>query len=86
VLIRRTDFAMPQQTEIEYGQLPGSDGAERASYRVVLFDRDGRVHSITPLLVTEDASAKESACRMASGLSAELWDGLRYIERFDGTD
>ncbi|GJE54813.1 MULTISPECIES: hypothetical protein [Methylobacterium] len=77
---------MPQQTEIEYGPLPGSNSAERPSYRVVLFDRNGRVHSITPLLVTEDASAKMSACRMANGLSAELWDGLRYIDRYDGTE
>ncbi|GJE56941.1 hypothetical protein [Methylobacterium thuringiense] len=72
-------------SEIPQGGLPG--GADTPpSYRVLLFDRDGKVQSSVPIPVHDDELAKAVAQRMSNGLSAELWDGLRYIEQFDGTD
>jgi len=71
-------------SEIPQGCLPGGTDTP-PSYRVLLFDREGKVHSSVPVPVPDDEAAKAVARRMSNGLSAELWDGLRYIERFDGT-
>ena len=71
-------------TQIPQGGLPGGDQT-KPSYRVLLFDEEGNVHSSIPVPVCDDESAKNVARHLANGLSAELWDGLRYIERFDGS-
>lgn len=70
-------------SEIPQGGLPGGSDTS-PSYRVLLFDADGKVHSSVPVPVPDDESAKAVARRMSNGLNAEVWDGLRYIERFDG--
>lgn len=71
-------------SEMPQGGLPGEPDPKPPSYRIIMVDDGGKVTSVIPLPVHDDESAIAVAKRMANGLSAELWDGLRYIERFDG--
>jgi len=56
---------------------------ERAAYRVFLLDGDDGVRTSLPLTAADDVEALALARAMVDGHSVELWDGVRFIERFD---
>ncbi|GLS44230.1 hypothetical protein [Methylobacterium brachythecii] len=70
-------------SDVPHSGIPGGDGSKSPSYRVMLLDAEENVQALTPIPVLNDEAAKIVAMRMANGLAAELWDGLRFIERFD---
>jgi len=56
---------------------------DRAAYRVFLLDGDGSVRTSFPLTAADDAEVLALAGAMVDGHAVELWDGVRFIGRFD---
>lgn len=69
-------------SSIPEGGVPGMEH-EPPAYRVIIVSSDGVVQQSVPLPVDSDDAAKRAAERLATGNIAELWDGLRFIERFE---
>lgn len=53
------------------------------AYRAMVIASDDRVVFQVPLPVRTDEAAKVVAQSMADVRTVEVWDGLRFIERFD---
>jgi hypothetical protein len=64
--------------------LPGSDPSP-ACYRVLVLSTTDEVIRTERLPVTSDEEAITLAQAKVDGHSVELWDGLRFTERFDHT-
>ncbi len=64
------------------------DGAQerRARYRALLLGSSGEIIALTALTARDDDDAMQIAGSMVDGRAVELWDGLRFIERFDPVD
>ena len=56
---------------------------ERAAYLVFLLDGDDSVQTSLPLTAADDAEVLALASAMVDGHAVELWDGVRFIARFD---
>lgn len=54
----------------------------RVAYRVFLLASDDSVRDSVPLTAADDAEAMALAAAMVDGQAVELWDGVRFIERF----
>ena len=53
------------------------------AYRVMMLRPDGRVATNTPVAAGSDLEALTLAETLRTDLAVELWDGLRFIERFE---
>ena len=55
------------------------DGQPAPAYRVMVVAPDGALRQVIPL----PAAAMMAARHLVGGDAADLWDGLRFIERFE---
>lgn len=53
------------------------------AYCVLRLAADGRVLAIVPVPAESDLEALTLAETLKGGCTVELWDGLRFIERFE---
>jgi hypothetical protein len=53
------------------------------AYRAMTLTGDGRVAANVPLCAGSDLEALTAAEVLAGELAVELWDGLRFIGRFE---
>ena len=56
---------------------------ELPAYRAMTLTVDGRVMDNVTLSADSDLEALTTAETMVNGFAVELWDGLRFIERFE---
>ena len=63
----------------------GEDGpsSDSRDYKVFVLDAEGHVTRTIAFRAFGDAAAMAIAEGLVNGRSVELWEGLRYIERYD---
>lgn len=59
------------------------DGQPAPAYRVMVVAPDGAVRQVIPIPAETDAAAMMAARHLVGGDAADLWDGLRFVERFE---
>ncbi|WP_375462823.1 hypothetical protein [uncultured Methylobacterium sp.] len=57
-----------------------------ARYRALLLSAAGQVLRMEHLPASDDADAMRRARLLVDGHAVELWDGVRFIERFEPSD
>jgi len=57
-------------------------GPELPIYHVAIRARSGAVHNVLHLPADDDEQAREQARTMVDSHAVELWDGLRFVDRF----
>lgn len=63
--------------------LPAEDDSSKPkSFRAVIFASDEKTTEIVTIRAGSDEEASAKAAALAIGLSVDLWDDLRFIDRF----
>ena len=62
---------------------PSAEPDGTPCYRAVMRNACGGEVLNTPIFALEDDEAKDKARALADGYAVDLWDGMRFIERFD---
>ncbi|WP_244029380.1 hypothetical protein [Methylobacterium sp. E-016] len=57
-----------------------------ACYRVLLLGPEGQVTRMVPIKARNDLDAERLARGFLDGHGVELWDGMRFMERFMSMD
>ncbi|RYE97882.1 MAG: hypothetical protein EOO77_38250 [Oxalobacteraceae bacterium] len=65
---------------------PSAEPDRTPSYRAVVLDAYGGEVLNTPISAAGDDEAKGKARALVDGHALDLWDGLRFIERFEPVD
>ncbi|MCJ2110012.1 hypothetical protein MKK64_02105 [Methylobacterium sp. E-025] len=55
-------------------------------YRVLVLGSEGQVTRMVPIKARSDLDAKRLARGFLDGRGVELWDGMRFMERFMSMD
>ena len=62
---------------------PSAEPEGPPSYRAMMFGADGRMVLQAVIAAAGDDAAKAQALALADGHSVDLWDQLRFIDRFE---
>ena len=66
--------------------LSGSGARQSTIYRAIMVAKSGTVVNARRLAADNEECAVQQAKAMVGGDTVELWDGLRFIERFSPVD
>ncbi|GJD46047.1 hypothetical protein AFCDBAGC_3927 [Methylobacterium cerastii] len=65
------------------GRPPSAEPDGPPSYRAMMFGADGRMVLQAVIAAEGDDDAKAQALALVDGHSVDLWDQLRFIDRFE---
>lgn len=65
---------------------PSTEPDRNLSYRAVMLNASGGEVLNTPVSASNDSEAKDKARALVDGHAVDLWDSMRFIERFEPLD